>query len=358
MTAAAAPLELAHGPAWAHRLVLAPLTNLQSEPDGVLGEDEYLWLVRRGEGGFAMVMTCAAHVSADGQCFPGQLGVWSDAHLPGLSRLANGLRATGAVSAVQLQHGGRRADPALSGRPVVAPWDEPAKSATALTTDGVAHVVADFGAAAARAERAGFDGVEVHGAHGYLLAQFLDARRNQRPDRYGGSLEGGLRLLLEVLGTVRERTGPDFQVGVRLSPERYGIVLGEATEVAAAVMASGLVDYLDLSLWDAFKASPEPDRPGATLLDHFVGLPRAGTRLGVAGKIVSGADVVSCLAAGVDFVSIGTAGILEHDFARRVLTAPDHPGLGQPVPRDHLVAEGVGPAFLDYLSTNWDDFVA
>ena len=81
------PLPLAHGPAWSNRITLAPLTNWQSHADGTLGDDEYHWLTMRAQGGFAMTMTCAAHVQASGQGFPGQLGVWSDDHLPGLTRL-------------------------------------------------------------------------------------------------------------------------------------------------------------------------------------------------------------------------------------------------------------------------------
>lgn len=147
-------------------MALAPLTNMQSNADGTLHEDEYQFLVRRAQGEFAMVMTCAAHVSRAGQAFPGQLGIFDDVHLDGLTRLAEGLRAAGAVSSIQLQHGGRRADTRLSGRPVVAPWDDPAKGATALTTAEVEQGVSDFVDAAVRTERAGFGGVEVHGAHG------------------------------------------------------------------------------------------------------------------------------------------------------------------------------------------------
>ena len=167
-------LTFNHGPSWSNRVALAPLTNTQSHPDGTLSDDEYRWLEARGRGGFGLVMTCATYVVPAGQAWAGQLGIASDAHLPGLTRLAQGLRATGARSAVQLHHGGRRADPALSGRPNQCPWDDPDKDAVAMTTAEVEESVASFVAAAVRAETAGFDGVEVHGAHGYLVGQFLD----------------------------------------------------------------------------------------------------------------------------------------------------------------------------------------
>ncbi len=105
----ATPLTLPRGPVWPNRLALAPLTNMQSHPDGTLSDDEFRWLTMRSQGGFALTMTCAAHVERNGQGFPGQLGIWSDDHVEGLSRLASAIRAAGSVSSVQLQHSGRRA---------------------------------------------------------------------------------------------------------------------------------------------------------------------------------------------------------------------------------------------------------
>ncbi len=358
MTALSDPLTFAHGPAWANRFALAPLTNWQSNDDGTLHDDEYHWLVRRAEGGFGLTMTCAAHVSQGGQAFPGQLAVWDDRFLPGLARLADGLRTAGSVSSIQLQHGGRRADPDLTGRANVAPWDDPERNTRALTTGEVQEVVEDFVAAAVRAEQAGFDGVEVHGAHGYLIGQFLDGRHNQRTDGYGGSLDHRSRMLVEILTGIRHRTGPDFQVGLRLTPERNGILLSEARTVAAEVLASGLLDYLDMSLWDAFKEPYEEEHGGRPLIDFFTDLPRGTTRLGVAGKIADAAGARECLDRGADFVSIGTGAILHHDFARRAVDDSSFRSIGQPVSRDHLIGESVGPAFLTYLATNWDDFVA
>ncbi|MEZ0340131.1 NADH:flavin oxidoreductase [Mycobacterium sp. pV006] len=358
MTDLSDSLDFAHGPSWANRLALAPLTNLQSNVDGSVHDDEYDWLVARARGGFGMVMTAAAYVEPAGRTFPGQLGISDDDHLPGLRRLAAGLRAGGAVSVIQLQHGGRRAETALTGRPVVGVWDDPRRGATALTTAGVEQVVQDFVEAAVRAEKAGFDGAEIHGAHGYLLAQFLDGRNNQRTDRYGGSRENRFRVIHEIVAGIRAATSADFQLGLRLSPERYGIVLDESRALAEEVLASGLLDYLDLSLWDVFKEPHEPGYTGDQLIDLFTDLPRGDTRVGVAGKIFTGATARECLSRGADFVLIGTAGILHHDFARRVLSDPGFRAVSHPVPAEHLVAELVGPRFLEYLSTNWDDMVA
>ena len=112
-----APLSFAHGPDMKNRLMLAPLTNLQSHADGTLSEDEIHWLTLRAEGGFGLVMTAAAHVQEVGQGFPGQLGVWSDLHLPGLTRLASTLKQKGALAHVQLHHAGSRAHQTVQDKP-------------------------------------------------------------------------------------------------------------------------------------------------------------------------------------------------------------------------------------------------
>lgn len=344
------------GPAMKNRFMLAPLTNFQSHPDGTLSDDEYTWLVKRATGGFGLTMTCAAHVQANGQGFPGQLGIWSDKHLAGLERLASGIRAEGSLSSVQLQHSGLRADPKLSGQPRVAPWDDAESGARALTTAEVEQVIEDFIQAALRAERAGFDGVELHGAHGYLLCQFLDTS-NLRSDRYGGSLENRSRVLWEIIGGIRARAGADFQVGVRLSPERWGIDLGESRELARQLMASGSIDYLDMSLWDCFKEPEHPDYKGKPLIDHFTNIERSGTPLGVAGKIMDTATVRKCLDRGADFVLIGRGAILHYDFPNLAIADEAFRSVQRPVTREYLRSQGLGPAFVDYMATGWKGFV-
>ncbi|MBL8349343.1 MAG: NADH:flavin oxidoreductase [Burkholderiaceae bacterium] len=352
------PLPLRHGPTWSNRITLAPLTNWQSHADGTLGDDEYRWLTMRAGGGFGMTMTCAAHVQATGQGFPGQLGAWSDAHLDGLARLARGIHAGGSVSCLQLQHSGRRADTALTHQRAVAPWDDAETGARALATAEVEQLVQDFIAAARRAEQAGFQGVELHGAHGYLLAQFLDAEHNQRSDRYGGSFENRNRILFELIEGVRAATGADFQLGLRLSPERFGITMPESLALAQQVLAGGRVDYLDMSLWDCFKPPQDPAFADRPLIAHFAALDRGATRLGVAGRIMDAATAARCLDSGADFVLIGRGAMLHHDFARRALADPAFRCIERPVSRAHLVAEGLGPAFLNYVSSTWPRFVA
>ncbi|MFN7400156.1 MAG: NADH:flavin oxidoreductase [Sandaracinobacter sp.] len=357
MTRIAGPLPLRRGPALANRLMLAPLTNQQSHADGTLSDDEFRWLTMRAQGGFALTMTCAAHVQKGGQAFSGQLGIWSDAHVPGLTRLSAAIRAAGSVSTVQLHHGGRRTEPELSGEPRRAPWDDSETGATALTTAEVEQLRDDFIAAAVRAERAGFDGVELHGAHGYMLCSFLDADNNHRTDRYGTSFDNRCRLLFEIIDGIRAATGPVFQLGVRISPERFGIPLAEARALARRLLATEQLDYLDLSLWDVFKAPAEEAYAGTELIDHFTDLPRHGTAVGVAGKITTAPHAQRCLDRGADFVLIGRGAILHHDFARRAIVDPAFTARPLPVSRETLAAEGLSDTFIGYMG-NWKGFVA
>lgn len=351
------PLQLPRGPRWPNRWTLAPLTNKQSNTDGRLSDDEYAWLVARARGGFGLVMTCAAYVSPEGQAWTGQLGISDERHETGLQRLADGIREAGAVSSIQLHHGGQRADAALTGSELVAPWADPERGVRELTSSEVQRVIDDFVAAGVRAEKVGFDGVELHGAHGYVLCQFLDARKNHRTDGYGGSPEARSRPLMEALGGIRESTGADFQIGVRVSPEGFGISIQDSTALVERLLASGQADYVDLSMWDVAKTPRDPEVTGL-LIDQFMDLPRHGTRLGVAGKILSAQDADWCLQHGADFVTVGTAAIIHHDLPRLVEATPDFVSEPQPFSRSRLEEEHLGAAFIDYLGSNWDDFVA
>ena len=156
------PMTLTRGPAMKNRFMLAPLTNLQSHPDGRMSDDEFRWLTKRAEGDFGLTMTCAAHVQAVGQGFPGQMGVFGDQHLEGLTRLAAAIKAAGSVSCLQLHHAGNRSPKDLVGQ-AVCPSDDPGTGARGLSTGEVEQLIEDFIAAAVRAERAGFEGSRFTG---------------------------------------------------------------------------------------------------------------------------------------------------------------------------------------------------
>lgn len=350
------PVTFGHGPAMNNRFMLAPLTNQQSHPDGTLSDDEERWLTMRAAGGFGMTVTCASHVEARGQGFAGQLGCFGDEHLPGLTRLAAGIRAQGSVAIVQLHHAGRRAPADLIGATPVAPADDPETGARRLSTAEVHEVVESFIAAAVRCDTAGFDGVQLHGAHDYLLCQFLNADLNDRTDEYGGSREARFRIVEEIIAGIRSRCRPDFHVGVRISPERFGLATADMVDAFQRLVAGGAVDLIDLSLWDVFKEAVDEQFAGRPLLEVFTDLDRGSARLAVAGHLRSGTAVQQALDLGADVVAIGRAAITNHDFPRLVQADPAAAMRERPVPRDVLVAEGLGPAFLEYM-TNWKGFV-
>ncbi|RAK56261.1 NADH:flavin oxidoreductase [Phenylobacterium soli] len=348
-------MSFARGPEMKNRFALAPLTNSQSHADGVLSDEEFHWLTLRAKGGFGLTMTCAAHVQAVGQGFPGQLGVFGDQHLAGLTRLAKAINQEGSLSVVQLHHAGNRSPKELVGQPV-CPSDDPETGARALSAAEVEQLIEDFVAAAVRCEKAGFHGVEIHGAHGYILAQFLSPEINKRTDKWGGSLENRMRIIKEIIAGIRARTGKDFNLGLRLSPERFGLKLLEIREVAAEVLRDGQLDYLDMSLWDYAKEPVEEEHKGRSLMSFFTDLPRGETRLGCAGKIMSGDDVRACLDQGMDFVFLGRAAILHHDYPKQYAADPDFEPVARPVSPEYLASEGLSPTFVQYMR-NWPGFV-
>ena len=342
------PLSFRRGPAMKNRYMVAPLTNEASNADGTLSDEEYRFLRMRAQGGFGAVMTCGAHVTPGGQSFKGQLGVCSDAHVPGLTRLAAGLKAAGSVAILQLFHGGRIASREFTGQQPVFPSDDPHFGARALTTGEVEQLIEDFIVAGVRAEKAGFDGAELHAAHSYLPCAFLSPVLNRRTDHYGGTPENRARFVREIVTGLRERCGPDFNIGLRLSAEGFDLDLADSVALAQAVMTEGAIDYLDMSLWDVFK-DPEDERfRGQSLLSCFTELDRGAVRLGVAGKIRSARAVEACLAGGADFALIGRGAIIHHDFPERSRADLDYEAR-LPVSRKQLEAEGVSPAFLNYL---------
>ena len=351
MTSLFDPLTLRSGAVLKSRFVLSPLTNLQSHPDGVLSDDEFRWLTMRAEGGFALTMTCAASVQEEGVGFPGQLGFHDDKHLPGLTRLAAKIKEYGSHAVGQLHHGGLRAL-----KNAKAPSDDEKLKAQAMTLDEIEHSRDCFIRAAQRAERAGFDGVELHGAHGYLICSFLSQELNRRDDAYGGDPERRMRFLLECIDGTRAATKPGFSLGVRLSPERWGLVVSEIADVAQFLMRDRKVDYIDMSLWDVKKEPQEERFQGRTLASYFTELDRGDTRLGAAGKIMSAQDCRDVIEMGFDFPILGRAAILHHDFPKRMAADPNFTSIPTPVSEAYLRNEGLGPAFVEYMRT-WKGFV-
>ena len=356
MTSLFDAVRFSHGPAMPNRFMLAPLTNQQSHEDGTLSDEEHRWLTMRAEGGFGLTMTCASHVQEVGKGFSGQLGIFGDRHIEGHRRLAHDIKRHHSLAIVQLHHAGNRSPREIVGTPV-CPSDDPDTGARALTGDEVEQLTEDFVAAAVRCESAGYDGVELHGAHGYVIAQFLSPGLNRRTDRWGGSLANRSRLLFDVIDGIRARTGPSFNLSVRLSPERFGLHTAEIVEVYERLVDEAKVDFIDMSLWDCTKNGIDEGFTDRRLIDVFAGIERGAVRLAVAGKLYSAADCRFALEHGADMVAIGRGAILHHDFPRQCADDETFVVRPLPVPRTTLLEEGLSEAFVGYMG-NWKGFVA
>ena len=333
--------------------MLAPLTNTQSFEDGCLSDDEFNWLVMRSKGEFGMTMSCASHVQEIGKGFPGQLGIFDDIHIDGLKRLTEKIKSYNSLAVAQLHHAGMRSPEDIIGEKPVCPSADDETNSRALSLDEVKQLRDDFISAAVRANKSGYDGVEIHGAHGYILCQFLSSSINKREDEYGGSLENRSRIIFEIIDGIRNECGKSFLLGARLSPERFGMDLEEIKVVCKQLIDAKKVDFLDISLWDSFKyPAGEKDNDNSnkkTLLEHFTELDFKDVMLTVAGNIRTGQDVQKVINCGVNFVAIGRAAIVNHDFPKLIIDNPKFEPVNLPVSKDHLRKEGVSEKFIDYL---------
>jgi 2,4-dienoyl-CoA reductase-like NADH-dependent reductase (Old Yellow Enzyme family)/thioredoxin reductase len=207
----------------ANRVVLPPMGTNLGNPDGSVSAASLAYLKRLVRGGAGLVVTevCAVHPS--GSAINNELGVYEDRFIPGLRKLVALAHAAGSKIALQLHHAGRESLHLLQQKKAVAPSAIRSLvyglTPREITRDEIQEIIAAFGSAAFRAREAGFDAVEVHGAHGYLLTQFLSALSNQRNDDYGGSLPNRSRFIREVLQEVRRRVGEDFPISLRISVE-------------------------------------------------------------------------------------------------------------------------------------------
>jgi len=219
MSALFTPISI-HDCTFRNRVVMPPMVMGSGNDDGVVTEETLAHYGARAEAGVGLIIVEATTVDARGRCWARGLNAYADAHKPGLGRLAGRIVAAGAVASVQLVHGGPQGTAALCGETVgpsaVAPSaDRPAPRA--LTIPEILLIEDCFADAAARAMAAGFDMVEIHGAHGFLLDSFLSPRRNTREDDYGGTPAGRMRALLETCRRVRTRLGPTPLLCCRIS---------------------------------------------------------------------------------------------------------------------------------------------
>ena len=241
-----------------NRTVKAPMSTALSNIDGSVTERMIRYYRRQAEGGVALLVVEYAYVddiaSKSAHC---QLGISHSEHIPGLTWLAETIREAGAVPAIQLEHCGRQkflGTPPIKAASAV-PWAA-LKSRVGqhavpeeLTIAEIEQIVEAFGDACVRAQWAGFELVEIHGAHGYLITNFLSPHTNKRTDIYGGSLENRMRLLMQIVDNARSKIGSDFPLTVRLSGSDYepdGFGVDETILVAMALEKRG-IDALHIS---------------------------------------------------------------------------------------------------------------
>ena len=308
------PLAL-RGVTLKNRMVVSPMCQYSAQ-DGFANDWHLVHLGSRAVGGAALIMQEATAVSPEGRISPEDLGLWKDEQVPMLRRINDFIVAQGSVPGVQLAHAGRKASTyrpwsgagtvpeAQGGWPVVGPsalaFADDYPHPTALDAAGIAKVVADFGAATRRARAAGFQVVELHAAHGYLLHAFLSPLSNRRTDAYGGSFENRIRLLLEVVAATRAEWPADLPLIVRISATDWtegGWNADESVQLAALLKTRG-VDLIDCSTGGNVPKAPIPVGPGYQVQFAERIRQEAGILTGAVGLITTPAEAEAILANG------------------------------------------------------------
>ena len=239
-----------------NRLAVAPMTHFGSQADGLISDQERTFLSNRA-GDMGLFITAATLVQKDGKAFHGQPEATGEHCLDSLKETAQILQQQGAKAILQIHHGGSKAiDELLDGLDKISASANEAEHAREATAEEVEALIASYAQAADLALRAGFDGVEIHGANGYLIQQFYSAQSNRRNDQWGGSLENRMRFPLAVIDAVvavREKhQRDDFIIGYRFSPEEPGDDGLTMTETGALIdaLVQKPLQYLHVSLWE------------------------------------------------------------------------------------------------------------
>lgn len=308
-----------------NRLVVAPMTHWASDAEGHITDAERSFLQGRAEG-FGLFITAATLVSAEGKAFAGEPEAIDEGDLDSLKATAAFIKSQGAKAILQLHHGGRQAvAELLGGLDRVAPSSDSevdgvaqtADSVRAMTADEIKSAIAAFGRATELAIEAGFDGVEIHGANGYLLQQFFSGHTNRRTDEWGGTLENRMRFPLAVVDAVvaarAKHQCADFIVGYRFSPEEpeeRGLTMADTFALLDALVEKPL-QYLHVSLHDFFahaRRGADTAQLRTVLLRKHIGgkLPLIGV-----GNLLSADDIDRAWnTGGADFLAFGKAVLL------------------------------------------------
>lgn len=317
-----------------NRIVMAPMTTWSANDDETISDEEVNYYRARATG-VGLVITGCAHVQRNGVGFTNEFAAYDDRFIPSLRKLADAAKSGGALAILQLFHAGNKAVPELipGGELVSAsalaapagPFNRGEQASRALGHDEVSGVIHDFGEATRRAIEAGFDGVELHGAHGFLIQNFFSPWFNQRTDEWGGSLANRMRFPLEVVREVRRvieiHARNPFLLGYRLSPEESGdggLRINDSQALAGQLEKETLIDYLHISLHDVLTDKPQGSEDKQTILGRFVEQLNGRLPLLAAGKITSSQAAQQSLEAGLSLVALGRTIVMNPNWMELV----------------------------------------
>ena len=319
------PIMLNNGLTLKNRLVVAPMTHWASDEYGHITDEERIFLNHRFEH-FALFISAATLVQRNGKTFAGQPYAMSEEDLPSLTEVAQIAHNQGAKALLQLHHGGFMALPELNQQDLIAPSDNVRLGARALTHDEILQLINNYANAATLAIRAGFDGVEIHGANNYLIQQFYSAKSNHRTDKWGGNRENRMRFALEIIDAVHAAivkfNRPELIVGFRFSPEENGengLTMEDTFALIDALVEKPL-QYLHVSLWDFYKLARRGADTNRTRMEqihaHINGrLPLIGV-----GNLYSAQQVNDAFATGwAEMIALGKTVMLNPNWAQLVL---------------------------------------
>jgi 2,4-dienoyl-CoA reductase-like NADH-dependent reductase (Old Yellow Enzyme family) len=310
-----------------NRIVMPPMATELASEKGEVTERLLEHYSRRAKGP-ALIIVEHSYVMQNGKLSKNQLGIYSDELIPALSRLVKSVHDKGTPVAVQINHAGRMAASKITGLQPVAPSPVPASPSTEtpheLNLNEIEQIIEGFVSAAARALKAGFDAVEIHGAHGFLLNQFTSPLANKRTDRYGGSLDGRMRFPLEIVSRLRKKVGNDVPLFYRLGADDRlpgGLTLEEGKRIAAKLVEAG-VDVVDVS--GGLSGSRPSDLKGEGYLIHLAEEVKTGVNVPVigVGGIVTAQFADQVVKSGrVDLVAVGRAMLGDPDWAVKAITS-------------------------------------
>jgi 2,4-dienoyl-CoA reductase-like NADH-dependent reductase (Old Yellow Enzyme family) len=317
-----------------NRMVMPAMATHFADADGGITPAIATYLAERAAGGFAMVITENLGVHPTGRSTGRMAMIDSDAALPGLARIATAIKRHGATAMAQVNHSGRQTSSKVTGQPLLAPSAIPCplmrEVPQELDLAGIAEIQDAFVAAIRRCREAGFDGAEVHAAHGYLAASFLSPYSNHRTDGYGGTAEGRLRFLREIVRRARAEAGDDFILSVRISVEEFvpnGLTAADAVLIGKALQTDG-IDMLSLSVgvFESYQQltmlSGEPENPWLPVMGTVsaaLTIPVVGV-----GRIRRPDAADAALADGlVDLVALGRTALTNPDFPDALASAPE-----------------------------------